>query len=185
MARPSSLLILLLCALFPAAIAADESPRALEAIAGEGRAGRKRAPEISTAQLREILEAKTAVVFDARSPREFATGHIPGALNVAGKPEFPPSQYTSDMREVERVVRGERSTPIVIYCNGMFCGRTKRLADDLLAAGFTNVRRYQLGMPVWGAPHASATCIGHCIGLARRSICRYDGEAVCAISSAG
>ena len=153
MARPSSLLLPLVYALLPTTvIAAEERPKALEAIAGEvGEPGGKGAPEISTAQLRSILEAKAAVVFDARSPREFATGHIPGALNVAGKPGLPPSQYTSDIGAVERVVRGERSTPIVIYCNGMFCGRTKRLADDLLAAGFTDVRRYQLGMPVWRA----------------------------------
>lgn len=32
-----------------------------------------------------------------------------------------------------------------------FCGKSKRLADELLAAGFTNVMRYQLGIPVWRA----------------------------------
>src|SRR5262249_58893426 len=42
-------------------------------------------------------------------------------------------------------------SPIVLYCSGPFCGRSKRLSEDLLAAGFTNVRRYQLGIPVWRA----------------------------------
>ena len=87
----------------------------------------------------------------ARSPAEFATGHLPGALNVAGKPGLPPSQYTSDLAPIEKLTKGNRAQPIILYCNGMYCGRSKRLADDLLAAGFTDVRRYQLGMPVWRA----------------------------------
>ena len=37
------------------------------------------------------------------------------------------------------------------YCNGPFCGKSKRLSEELLAAGFTSVRRYQLGIPVWRA----------------------------------
>jgi rhodanese-related sulfurtransferase len=35
--------------------------------------------------------------------------------------------------------------------NGPFCGKSKRVSEDLLGAGFTNVRRYQLGIPVWRA----------------------------------
>jgi rhodanese-related sulfurtransferase len=115
-----------------------------------GETGEK-APEVSTAELRTILETNAAIVFDARPPREFAIGHIPGAVNVKGKPGVPASQYVSDMREVERAVQGDKSTRIVLYCNGPFCGRSKRLAEDLLAAGFTHVSRYQLGMPVWRA----------------------------------
>ena len=111
----------------------------------------ERIPEVSTAELKTLIETRTAVVFDARSPGEFATGHIPGALNVAGKPGLPPSQYTADMREVVRAVDGNTSAPIILYCNGPFCGRSVRLAEDLIKVGFTNVRRYQLGMPVWRA----------------------------------
>jgi rhodanese-related sulfurtransferase len=39
----------------------------------------------------------------------------------------------------------------VLYCNGPFCGTSKRLSGELLTAGFTNVRRYQLGVPTWRA----------------------------------
>jgi hypothetical protein len=31
------------------------------------------------------------------------------------------------------------------------CGKSKRLAEELLAAGFTRVQRYQAGIPVWRA----------------------------------
>jgi rhodanese-related sulfurtransferase len=82
---------------------------------------------------------------------EFAVGHIPGALNVSAKPGVPMSQYVSDVAEIERLLHGDKGAPIVLYCNGPFCGKSSRLAGELLKAGFTNVRRYQLGDPVWRA----------------------------------
>ena len=39
----------------------------------------------------------------------------------------------------------------MLYCNGPFCGKSKRLSAELVDAGYTNVRRYQLGIPVWRA----------------------------------
>ena len=91
------------------------------------------------------------MVLDARPFLEHAVSHIPGARNVAAKPGVPMSMYVSDVAEIGRIVNGEKSAPLVLYCNGPFCGKSKRLADELLAAGFTNVRRYQLGIPVWRA----------------------------------
>jgi rhodanese-related sulfurtransferase len=111
----------------------------------------EKAKEVSTAEMRSILERKSAVVFDSRPVREFAVGHIPGALNVSAKPGVLISVYVSDAKEIERIVHGDKSTPIVLYCNGPFCQKSKRLSAELLEAGFTNVRRYQLGMPVWRA----------------------------------
>lgn len=107
--------------------------------------------EISTEQLKQVLADKTAVVLDARPFQEFAMSHIPGALNVAAKPGLPMSAYVSDVAEIGRLVDGKRETPLVLYCNGPFCGKSRRLADELLAAGYTEVRRYQLGIPVWRA----------------------------------
>jgi len=110
-----------------------------------------RTPEVSTAELRRILAERSATVFDARPFMEFAVGHIPGALNVSAKPGQPMSLYVSDVAEIGRVLGGNRAAPIVLYCNGPFCGKSARLAEELLEAGYTNVRRYQLGAPVWRA----------------------------------
>jgi rhodanese-related sulfurtransferase len=107
--------------------------------------------EISTNELRKILAEKSATVFDARPFMEYAMSHIPGAVNVSEKPGVPISQYVSDVAEVGRVVGNNRSAPIMLYCNGPFCGKSKRLSEELIAAGYTNVRRYQLGIPVWRA----------------------------------
>ena len=61
------------------------------------------------------------------------------------------SMYVSDVAEIGRLVGGDKARPLVLYCNGPFCGKSNRLAEELLAAGHTEVRRYQLGIPVWRA----------------------------------
>ena len=111
----------------------------------------QKAKEVSTEELRRILAEKSATVFDARPFKEYAISHIPGAVNVSAKAGVPMSLYVSDVAEIGRVVKGNKAAPIVLYCNGPFCGKTKRLAVELLDAGYTNIRRYQLGIPVWRA----------------------------------
>jgi rhodanese-related sulfurtransferase len=111
----------------------------------------QRTAEVSTEQLKRILADQSAVVLDTRPFREFAISHIPGARNVAAKPGVPMSAYVSDVAEIDRLIEGKRETPLVLYCNGPYCGKSKRLAEELLTAGYTNVRRYQLGIPVWRA----------------------------------
>ena len=106
--------------------------------------------EVSTDELRQILKDGSATVFDSRPHMEYAISHIPGALNVAAKPGVPMSVYVSDVAEIERLVP-DKSAPLVLYCNGPFCGKSKRLGEELLEAGYTDVRRYQLGAPTWRA----------------------------------
>ena len=115
-----------------------------------GEPGAKTA-EVSTEELRHVLGDRTVTVIDARPASEYAISHIPGAVNVAAKPGVAMSLYVSDVAEVDRIVNGQKAAPLVLYCNGPFCGKSKRLAEELLTAGYTNVRRYQLGIPVWRA----------------------------------
>ena len=72
-------------------------------------------------------------------------------MNVAAKPGIPIAQYVSDVAEIGRLVNQDKTADLVLYCNGPFCGKSKRLGADLLRAGYTHVRRYQLGIPVWRA----------------------------------
>jgi rhodanese-related sulfurtransferase len=108
-------------------------------------------PEVSTAELRTILREHTATVIDARPFREYALGHIPGALNAAPKPGVPMSLYISDVDEVGRLTQQNNDAPIVLYCDGPFCVKAKQLAEGLIAEGYSNVKRYQLGLSVWRA----------------------------------
>lgn len=147
--RTAVVTALVIVAAMAAPAAGEQAPTAIQhAVLGEPN---QRTSEVSTEELRSILATRSATVFDARPFREYAISHIPGASNVAAKPGVPMSMYVSDVVEIGRLLGGNKEAPIVIYCNGPHCGKSKRLADELLAAGYANVRRYQLGIPVWRA----------------------------------
>ena len=112
--------------------------------------------DVSTNELRQIINAGNSVLLDARPPMEFAVNHIPGALNVAPQPGRPAHLYVSDVAEVGRLLNGRKDRSLVLYCNGPFCGKSKRLAAELAEAGYTSVRRYQLGAPGWRTLAGSA-----------------------------
>lgn len=103
-----------------------------------------KSPEISTAELRRILADGSARILDTRGRAEFEAGHIPGAVNL----DAPAAEHVA---AVGRLVGGDKAKALVLYCNGPYCQASRRLGDQLVEAGFTSVRRYQLGMPVWRA----------------------------------
>ena len=144
--------LFILVACFPVRLEAQDGttarPTVFDAVVGEKS---PKTHEISTEELRSLLESRVIVLLDTRPHLEWAISHIPGALNVAPKPGMPMSQYTSDVAEVGRLVAADKTRPLILYCNGPFCGKSKRVSEDLLAAGYSNVRRYQLGAPMWRA----------------------------------
>ena len=97
-------------------------------------------PEISTAELRQILTDGKIPVLDVRSPEEYAIAHIPGSLN----------HYEKEVDDFTRAYP-DKARELVLYCNGPYCGKSKRLSEELVQQGYTGVRRYQLGLPVWRA----------------------------------
>lgn len=104
----------------------------------------QKTPEVTTEDMRKVLAESSMIVLDARTRAEFDAGHIPSA-HVLG---VPPAEAVA---AVTRLVAGDKGKPLVLYCNGPFCQASRRLADQLADNGFTSVRRYQLGMPVWRA----------------------------------
>jgi rhodanese-related sulfurtransferase len=97
-------------------------------------------PEISTAELRNILTEGKIPVLDVRSAQEYAIAHIPGSVNHYEK-------------EVEQITKAypDHGSSLVLYCNGPYCGKSKRVSEELKKQGYTSIRRYQLGLPVWRA----------------------------------
>ena len=53
---------------------------------------------------------------------------------MAPKPGVPMSVYVSDVAEIARLAP-DRAAPIVLYCNGPFRGKSKRLGEELLETG--------------------------------------------------
>ena len=96
------------------------------------------APSISAAELHEQREAGAApVVIDVRTAEEYATGHIPGALNV------PFDQVA------ERI--GEIDAPhgVALYC--MVGPRARKGESALLAVGYESVFHLEGGLAAWKA----------------------------------
>jgi len=104
--------------------------------------------EVTTEEVRNILADGSAIVVDTRSRSEFAAGHLPGARNIPTRADGPAAEY---VEAIERLVGGQKDAALVLYCNGPYCKRTRSLGKHLVGAGFSNVRRYQLGIPVWRA----------------------------------
>lgn len=100
--------------------------------------------DISTEEMKKVLADGRTFVLDTRTRAEFDAGHIPGTRNLDAKPD-------AQVAAVESLVKGNKSAALVLYCNGPYCQASRRLADKLVASDFTNVRRYQLGIPVWRA----------------------------------
>jgi rhodanese-related sulfurtransferase len=106
--------------------------------------------ELSTGELRQVLLESSAIVLDARPYEEYAVSHIPGARSVRGKPGTTPALYVADANEVLEKLP-DPNQALILYCNGLYCGRSERFAEELMSLGYRNVSRYQLGAPGWRA----------------------------------
>jgi len=108
--------------------------------------------EISTATLQQILADGSVPVLDVRFPHEYAISHIPGTINIPPDSTADPTNVT---HEVEQIAARfpDPNAPLVLTCNGPFCGKSKRVAKALISAPYhyQQIFRYQLGMPVWRA----------------------------------
>ncbi len=95
---------------------------------------------ISTGQLKAMLDSNEEfMLIDARTKDEYDEAHIVKAINITEKSfESLASQLTSD-----------KNALLVIYCNGVKCGKSKKVAAKAKAAGYTNILLYADGFPVW------------------------------------
>lgn len=87
-------------------------------------------PSQDPATARSLI-ASGAVVIDVRTADEFATGHLAMAVNL------PVGELPGRLAEVDRLVGGDRTRPIVVYCAAG--SRAARARTALEAAGYTNV----------------------------------------------
>jgi len=100
--------------------------------------GSSEAPSISAAQLHAQRESGAApVVIDVRTPQEYASGHIPGAVNVA-------------FDEVaQRIAEIDAPHGVALYC--MVGPRARKGESALLAAGYEKVFHLEGGLAAWQA----------------------------------
>jgi len=127
-------------------VGAEPPVNIYQAILGESN---QATPEISTKQMQKALTDKKTMVFDTRSYKEYGIDHLPGAINAVSKSEVSKNIFDAAIARISRLAQGNKAAPIVLYCNGPVCGKSRKVAKLLVKRGFVNVRRYQLGIPIW------------------------------------
>lgn len=97
------------------------------------------------------LQAKGAVIVDARSAAEYAEMHIKGAINVPykekseKKADFDGSQDSVDLSKLP----ADKAAPFVTYCNGLDCWKSYKLSTAAIKAGHSKVYWLREGLPGW------------------------------------
>jgi rhodanese-related sulfurtransferase len=114
----------------------DTRSSASQCIGAEQSAGAR----ISAVELTERIRGDTPpFILDVRTTQEFASGHVPGAVNV------PHDELASRLEELPV----EKSEEIVVHCQS---GRRASLAEATLReAGYSNVRDLDGHWQAWQA----------------------------------
>lgn len=86
----------------------------------------------------KVITDPSVQLIDARTPQEFAAGHIPGAINI----DINGSNFDD---EVHRLVKRDR--PIAVYCRSG--RRSKIAAERLLGMGHTKITELNTGFITW------------------------------------
>jgi len=112
----------------------------------------QRTTDASQTQLLEWMEQKSALcILDVRTADEYASGHIPGAINISHQ----------DISAHIKELTAYKEKNIVVYCQS---GRRARIAQNVLAkAGFPNVYHLRGDMTAWrkaGRPTEAGTRLG-------------------------
>jgi phage shock protein E len=99
---------------------------------------RKGGADISQAQLKEWMQQKSDLcILDVRSPREYNSGYVPGAINIG---------HTEISAHLDELVP-YKNKDVVVYCER---GVRARIAQKaLVKAGFTNVYHLTGDMGAW------------------------------------
>lgn len=110
------------------------------AIAPQGFTADKNSPTISTDELKSSMDRNAPLtLIDARTTPEYAESHIVKSVNIPEK----------KLQDNLTLLPADKNSLLIIYCNGVKCGKSKRLALQLEPIGFTNIKIYLEGIPVW------------------------------------
>jgi rhodanese-related sulfurtransferase len=105
-------------------------------------------PELSLPDVLRLLKTPNVSVVDARFPRAYAAGHLPGAKNLpvyAGLPER--SRLLAELPP---------EGPVIVYCQSEYCPWGKMVASDLVLRGRRDVYVFRDGWAGW-AEHVKRT----------------------------
>ncbi len=88
-------------------------------------------------QFDKLRQQTNVVVLDVRTPKEFAEGHIPGAVNI----DWNAADFGSKAAALDQ------SKTYLVHC--AVGGRSAKASDKMTALQFTNVYNLEGGMKAW------------------------------------
>jgi len=97
---------------------------------------------VALAQVKDLHEARQAVIVDARSAASFAEGHITGAIAL-------PLEEARKHPSLPSLARVPKDATIIAYCNGFSCHDSMELGKLVMRAGYASVYVYEGGFPEW------------------------------------
>lgn len=105
-------------------------------------------PELSVDEVAELLNDRRVVLFDANPRPRWASGHVPGAINLD-----PANLGESDLPR-------DKSAMLVFYCSDPGCGASRHAAKKALKMGFPHVFTMPAGIRGWLAAGKRAAAGG-------------------------
>jgi len=110
---------------------------------------------ITTAELEKLVaqgpEKGAYTLIDSRPPPRFQEGFIPTATNLP----FPAFDKLVDK------LPADKARLLIFYCQGATCSMSPKSAEKAKALGYTNLRVYHEGMPIWSKTHHSLLAPQH------------------------
>lgn len=114
---------------------------------------------ITARDAKTLLDAKTAIFIDVRSPARFAAGHVPGATNlqyVMVSDKTTNFDSSLDQFSIASLPQDKTKT-IVFYGSGPGGWRSYKASVLAIKQGYRSVRWMRGGMLEWGASYSVAT----------------------------
>lgn len=94
---------------------------------------------ISRDELQAAIAAATVTVVETLRAEHYAQGHLPGAVHI---------HFEAIAEEAPRLLPN-KGAAIVTYCSNSACRNSGVAANQLVAMGYTDVRRYADGKQDW------------------------------------
>ena len=97
-----------------------------------------------TVDLAEVLQMRQnpqVIIVDVREATFYVYGHIQGAINLPLEDiDISPTSLIDNLKG---------KSAVIVYCNGISCGRAYEAARDLMKRGVRDVKIYPGGWPEW------------------------------------
>lgn len=94
---------------------------------------------ITRDELKDAIDAQEVTVVETLRDEHFAQGHLPGAIHI----------HYEAIADDAPTLLPDPEAAIVTYCSDTTCENSHIAADQLVAMGYTNVRRYAEGKKDW------------------------------------